>query len=102
MNGVSSAGLARAILLRGRQGGVRRRRATTAGRGAKPPSGSEASDEPLDALVVGLERILAEDRLALRVVELQVDPVHAVVLALQVCLADELAAQARARGLRRG
>src|SRR5882724_12926420 len=61
----------------------------------------ERADEALDPLVVGLERVLAEDRLALRIVELQIDPVDAVVLALQVRLPDELAAQARARGLRR-
>src|SRR5262245_10219951 len=54
---------------------------------------SETADEALDALVVALERVLAENGLALRVVELQVDPVHAVVLALEVGLADELAAQ---------
>src|SRR2546425_8807110 len=61
----------------------------------------ERSDEALDPLVVGLERVFAEDRLAFRVVQLQVDPVHAVVLALQVGLTDELAAQAGARRLRR-
>src|SRR3989442_15802293 len=61
----------------------------------------ERSDEALDSLVVGLERVFAEDRLAFRVVELQIDPVHAVVLALQVGLTDELAAQAGARRLRR-
>src|SRR5882724_7359675 len=44
---------------------------------------------------------LQSDRLALRVVQLEVDPVHAVVLALQVGLTDELAAQAGARRLRR-
>ena len=52
---------------------------------------SKAADEALDALVVGLEGVLAEDGLALWIVELQVDPVHAVVLALEVGLADELA-----------
>src|SRR5690349_7282571 len=62
---------------------------------------SERADEPLDPFIVGLERVLAQDRLALRVVELQVDPVHAVVLALQVRLADELAAEPRTCGLRR-
>src|SRR3989442_11056170 len=59
------------------------------------------SDEALDSLVVGLERVFAEDRLAFRVVQLEEDPVHAVVLALQVGLTDELAAQAGARRLRR-
>src|SRR5262245_17292475 len=63
--------------------------------------GLEGADEALDPLVVRLERVLAEDGLALRVVELQVDPVDAVVLTLQVRLTDELAAQARAGGLRR-
>src|SRR2546427_9921259 len=61
----------------------------------------EGADQALDPFVVGLERVLADDRLAFRVVQLQVDPVHAAVLALQVCLADELAAQAGARCLRR-
>src|SRR6266566_6240652 len=61
----------------------------------------EGADEALDPLIARLERVLAEDRLALRIVELQVDPVHAEVLAPQVRLPDELAAQPRARGLRR-
>src|SRR5512132_529229 len=61
---------------------------------------SEAADQPLDPLVVGLKRVLAEDGLALGIVELEIDPVHPVVHALQVRLADELAAQARPRGLR--
>src|SRR5262245_1685881 len=61
----------------------------------------QQSDEALDALVVGPERVFAEDRLAFRVVQLQVDPVHAVVLALQIGLTDELAAYASARRLRR-
>src|SRR3989442_13269003 len=52
----------------------------------------DRSDEALDPLVVGLERVFAEDLLAFRVVELQVDPVNAVVLALQVGRTDELAA----------
>src|SRR5437867_2589694 len=60
---------------------------------------SERADEALDPLVVGLERVLAEDRLALRIVELQVDPVDAIVLALQVRLPDELTAQPRPGGL---
>src|SRR2546422_6203722 len=63
--------------------------------------GLEGADESLDPLVVGLEGVLAEDRLALRIVELQVDPVDAIVLALQIRLADELAAEPRPRGLRR-
>src|SRR5215510_7964809 len=67
----------------------------------RPPPTLEGADQALDALVVRLERVLAEDGLALRVVELQVDPVDAVVLALEVRLADELAAQARPCGLRR-
>src|SRR5262249_36978796 len=69
--------------------------APTAGRG------SERADQALHSLVVRLERVLAEDRLALRVVQLQVDPVDAIVLALQVGLPDELAAQAGPRGLGR-
>src|SRR5437870_10021587 len=60
----------------------------------------EGADQALDPFVVGLERILADDRLAFRVVQLQVDPVHAAVLAFQVCLTDELAAQAGAGCLR--
>src|SRR5256712_787260 len=63
--------------------------------------GLEGANQSLDPLVVGLEGVLAEDRLALRIVELQVDPVDAIVLALQIRLADELAAEPRARGLRR-
>src|SRR5437667_189080 len=86
------------------------RRLLSQGRGADESEGYvttieklplKRSDEALDSLVVGLERVFAEDRLAFRVVELQVDPVHAVVLALQVGLTDELAAQAGARRLRR-
>src|SRR5262245_20571579 len=61
----------------------------------------EGADEALHPLVVALERVLAEDGLALGVVELQIDPVDAIVLALQVGLADELAAEASAGGLRR-
>src|SRR5207245_10236640 len=61
----------------------------------------EGADQALNPFVVGLERVLADDRLAFRVVQLQVDPVHAAVLAFQVCLTDELAAQAGARCLRR-
>src|ERR671918_939964 len=62
---------------------------------------SEGTDQTLDPLVVRLERVLTEDGLALGVVELQVHPVHPVVLALEVGLADELAAQPGARGLGR-
>src|SRR5436189_201328 len=85
----------------------RRRRGPAAGRDGRrgipgrDPGRSEGADEALDPFVVGLERVLAEDRLALGVVELQVDPVDAVVLALEVGLPDELTAQSRARGLRR-
>src|SRR5262249_11155436 len=62
---------------------------------------SERPDEALDPFVVTLERVLAEDGLALRIVQLQIYPVHAIVLALQIGLTDELAAQARPRGLGR-
>src|SRR5438309_1718716 len=65
------------------------------------PAGLEGADQSLHPLVVALERVLAEDGLALGVVELQVDPVHAVVLAFEVGLPDELAAQPRASRLRR-
>src|SRR5439155_21764235 len=58
----------------------------------RPPT-LEGADQALHPLVVAQERVLAEDGLALRIVELQVDPVHAVVLALEVGLTDELAAQ---------
>src|SRR5689334_1238897 len=75
--------------------------ATTAGRGTPSPFGSKAADQTLDPLVVRLERVLAEDGLALGIVELEVDPVDAVVLALEVGLADELAAQPGPRGLGR-
>src|SRR6185295_17508636 len=98
-----SAGFAGAILvLGGGRGGATPkalRRPPEGGR--SPPPGSEAADQALDPFVVGLERVLAEDGLALGVVELEVDPIHAVVLALEVRLADELTAQAGARGLRR-
>src|SRR5262245_17590503 len=63
--------------------------------------GSEGADEAGDPFVVRLERILAENRLALRVVQLEVDPVDPIVLALQVGLTNELAAQPRPRRLRR-
>src|SRR5207248_10942233 len=87
---------------RGRQGGaVAKGAATTAGRGTKSPPGLKAADQPLDPLVVRLEGILAEDGLALGVVELQVDPVDAVVLALEIGLADELATQPGPGGLGR-
>src|SRR5262252_8045628 len=59
----------------------------------------EGADQALHPLVVALERVLAEYGLALRVVQLEVDPVHAVVLALEVGLTDELAAQTRPRRL---
>ena len=62
---------------------------------------SEGADEAGDPFVVRLERILAEDRLALRVVQLEVDPVDPVVLALQIGLTDELATQPRPRRLGR-
>src|SRR5262245_52768482 len=71
--------------------------------GRKPPRAIlEGADEALDPLVVALEGILAEDRLALRIVELEIDPIYAVILALQVRLADELPAQAGPRALGRG
>src|SRR5207245_5719147 len=63
---------------------------------------SEGADEAGDPFVVRLERILAEDRLALRVVQLEVDPVDPVVLALPIGLTDELATQPRPRRLGRG
>src|SRR5215510_5424309 len=68
----------------------------------RPPPTLEGADQALDALVVRLERVLAEDGLALRVVELQVDPVDAVVLPLEVGPTDELPAQPGAGGLGRG
>src|SRR5712692_8723172 len=64
-------------------------------------AGLEGADQALHPLVVALERVLAEDGLTLGVIELQVDPVHAVVLAFEVGLPDELAAQPRAGRLRR-
>src|SRR5215469_5331048 len=66
---------------------------------APPTTRLEGADQALHPLVVALERVLAEYGLALRVVELEVDPVHAVVLALEVGLTDELAAQPRPRRL---
>src|SRR5262249_60931182 len=74
-------------------------RSRRAARVMAPAPRSEGADETLDPLVVGLERVLAEDGLALGVVELEVHPVHPVVLALEVGLADELTAQAGATGL---
>src|SRR4029450_7681630 len=61
---------------------------------------SEAGDQPLDPLVAGLERVLAEDGALGLVVELQVDPVDRVVALAFLGPADELAAQACPGGLR--
>src|SRR4029453_3669696 len=55
----------------------------------------ERADQALHPLVVTLERVLAKYGLALGVIELEIDPVPAVVLALEVGLPDELPAQAR-------
>src|SRR5258707_12889309 len=60
----------------------------------------ERANQTLDALVVALEWVLAENGLALRIVELEIDPVHSVVLALDVGLTDEFAPQPGPRGLR--
>src|SRR5262245_48198674 len=83
-----------------KQARSRRRRERGEGRGeprgipGRDPGRSERADEALDPFVVRLERVLAEDGLSLRVVELQVHPIHPVVLALEVRLTNELAAQA--------
>src|SRR5262245_42256667 len=62
-------------------------------KGGEAPPSLKGTDQPLDALVVTLERILAEDGFALGIVQLEVHPVHAVVLALQIGLPDEFAPQ---------
>src|SRR4029450_2461899 len=63
---------------------------------------SEAGDQPLDPLVAGLERVLAQDGALGLVVELQVDPVDRVVALALLGPADELAPEAGPGGLRRG
>src|SRR5437764_11403344 len=63
--------------------------------------GSETCDQLLDALVTGLEGILAEHGALGLVVELQVHPVDRVVALALLGPADELAAEAGARRLGR-
>ncbi len=58
-------------------------------------------DQPLDAFVAGLERVLAEHGALRLVVELQVHPVDGVVALAFLGPLDERAAQPGARGLRR-
>src|SRR6478609_4805408 len=62
---------------------------------------SHTVDEALDALVVGAERVLAQDGALGLVVELQVHPVDGEVAPALLGLADELASQPGAGGLRR-
>ena len=62
---------------------------------------SHAGDELVDAVVDGLERVLAQHGALGLVVELEVHPVDGEVAALLLGLADELAAQPGAGGLRR-
>src|SRR3954453_14171454 len=57
-------------------------------------------DELVDAVVDGLERVLAQDGALSLVVELEVHPVDGEVAALLLGAADELAAQTGAGGLR--
>src|SRR5664279_2851160 len=61
----------------------------------------QGRDEPLDPLVLRLERVFAQDGPLRLVVELQVHPVHRVVALALLGLLDEGAAQLRAGGLRR-
>jgi hypothetical protein len=82
----------------GRGRGARRRRA---GRLPPPRPGLErltgrlhAGDELVDPVVVGAERVLAQDGPLGLVVELEVDPVDGVVAAALLGLADELAPEA--------
>src|SRR3954453_2786599 len=62
---------------------------------------SHPVDQPLHSLVVGPEGVLAEHRALRLIVELEVYPVDGEVTPPLLGLADELAPQARASGLRR-
>src|SRR3546814_20910072 len=61
----------------------------------------QGGDELLDALVVGLERVLAEHGALRLVVQLQVHPVDRVVALALLGPTDELAAEPGPGGLRR-
>src|SRR3954449_12066462 len=61
---------------------------------------SHAFDEALHPLVVGAERVLAQDSALSLVVELEVHPVDGEVAAPLLGPLDEVAAQAGSRGLR--
>src|SRR4051794_18059598 len=61
----------------------------------------ERRDQLLDALVTGLEGVLAQDRALGLVVELQVDPVDGVIALALLGPADELATKAGTRRLGR-
>src|SRR6478609_2640594 len=62
---------------------------------------SHTVDQALDALVLGAERVLAQDGALGLVVELEVHPVDGEVAPTLLGLADELATQPRPGGLRR-
>src|SRR4029450_3319844 len=72
---------------------------TTTPRSPCTRSRLHAGDELVDPIVVGAERVLAEDGALGLVVELEVDPVDGVVAAAFLGLADELAAEAGPGGL---
>src|SRR4249920_1223275 len=63
---------------------------------------SEGRDQPLDAVVARLERVLAQDRALRLVVQLQVDPVDCVVALSLLGALDERAPEPCPRGLGRG
>src|SRR5690348_10127794 len=67
-----------------------------------PMSSLQRSDQPFDALVARLERVLAENGPLRLVVELQVHPVDGVVALAFLGPLDERATQAGTRRLRRG
>src|SRR3954453_24092441 len=78
------------------------------GRGSAPIRGGRIADDglhtvdqPLDALVIGPERVLAQHGALAMVVQLQVHPVDGEVAAPLLCLSDELTANPRTRGLGR-
>src|SRR5690606_36872811 len=62
---------------------------------------SHARDQPLDAFVVGTERVLAQDGALRLVVQLQVHPVDGEVAPALLGVPDELTAQPGPGGLRR-
>src|SRR5918994_3885827 len=64
-------------------------------------SAAHRGDQPVDPVVDGYERVLAQDRPLRLVVQLQMHPVDRVVVAALLGGADEVAAQLGSRGLGR-